>query len=426
MPSSGCRHHWTWRLAEPGDVIRVWFEEIDELLNSLPGRPTNHGTDDSRSDDSPRDIDDEHDREPDSVHDRGPLPTSGTAPQDRGNSGRYDTWAIGILLDALAVGTLWLTPVVLLVVCCFAFWAQLCILLCKHLCTRPPGQLMISVVVWHTSISSGTAIQVCHQAATVPCAQQVRPMSSEVWQLTAHRPLPTPCRAFREPPVHFLGPDAYPDLVIPQIGPTLLEESVQRPDCEAFFLASTLIETLLEHFDACEGLPTAEASSHETFWIDAPGNLPTTISLEALLPSPEHHGSVTSSLTEWFSLDCGQCETPLREDMWLDLNRFVPPLQLREFPSGLHKPERFSDWIDRTFHGLTSFPLDCVGICITSDGSFSPSDGSAGWGVVVSCLTSGHPVIPGQHFGQVGGITSDIWHFGGELAGPVNAFASEL
>ena len=33
---------------------------------------------------------------------------------------------------------------------------------------------------------------------------------------------------------------------------TLLEESKSQPDCEAFFLAATLLETLIEHFEVKE------------------------------------------------------------------------------------------------------------------------------------------------------------------------------
>ncbi|OLQ00491.1 hypothetical protein AK812_SmicGene16849 [Symbiodinium microadriaticum] len=39
---------------------------------------------------------------------------------------------------------------------------------------------------------------------------------------------------------------------------------------------------------------------------------------------------------------------------------------------------------------------------------------------LIETLLEHFDACEGQHFGQVGGITSDIWHFGGELAGPVN------
>ena len=57
----------------------------------------------------------------------------------------------------------------------------------------------------------------------------------------ASRPIPTPCRALRSVPDR-------PDQIVGGIGPTLLEEAMSQPQCQAFFLASTLLETLTEHF----------------------------------------------------------------------------------------------------------------------------------------------------------------------------------
>ena len=240
------------------------------------------------------------------------------------------------------------------------------------------------------------------------------------------RHIPTPCRGVTGIPRCLLGTNSDIDLFSLQIGETLLEESLRHPDCEAFFLARTLVETIVEHQEP-DGEPNRRDSpSPEVLCLGGQSDPPATLSLDALLPCHDQAGSVASCAPEWFALDRGQCELPLDDTKWRDISRFVPLKHLLAMPPNLHRPERFSGWIAQ--HLLTesiTIP-DCSTLCITSDGSFSPNEGFAGWGVTVSYITPDVYELPGVHVGQIGGRTSDIWDLGGHEAGPINAFASEL
>ena len=75
------------------------------------------------------------------------------------------------------------------------------------------------------------------------------------------RPVATPARSFRMPAVidceNLEGVlDFQPEHLC-----TLLEQSVSDPESQAFFLASTLLETLCEHFEATESLSTVRSDT---------------------------------------------------------------------------------------------------------------------------------------------------------------------
>ena len=71
----------------------------------------------------------------------------------------------------------------------------------------------------------------------------------------AGRPLPTPCRAIRQPVILGHGTvaasPASSSTVSDELGglQTLLQESLARPDCQAFWLSATLLEALVERFE---------------------------------------------------------------------------------------------------------------------------------------------------------------------------------
>ena len=124
------------------------------------------------------------------------------------------------------------------------------------------------------------------------------------------RPLPTPCR------------NKCP-LQIDHAGPTLLEEALQVPGCQAFFLASTLIETLIEHFSSSEPTPAAACTQPQAQTpASCPLSVPVSLSLAQLLP-------VTA-----FQQDC------------LDLLAILPPTR------GLVDPWAVPDWLDADLTGL--------------------------------------------------------------------------
>ena len=87
-------------------------------------------------------------------------------------------------------------------------------------------------------------------------------------QVSCHgsRPIPTPCRHKRQ-------------LQLSMPGPTLLTEALQHPECQAFFLTRTLIETL-EEFFAEDGKDTVSQ--------------PRTLSLEAAVPLSSYQEQVQS------------------------------------------------------------------------------------------------------------------------------------
>ena len=137
---SGCRSHWDWRLAEPGEVIRVSLEMSpdDVLQNRVSDDRHNSANDDDPSGDSSRTVvcwpffENGHDRT-----DRHPS-TSAHSPEAEEGNRRQDMWTSGILHGALAVGTLWYTSVILLVTLCSAIGdLPLCCSLQAPWCSPP-------------------------------------------------------------------------------------------------------------------------------------------------------------------------------------------------------------------------------------------------------------------------------------------------
>ena len=234
----------------------------------------------------------------------------------------------------------------------------------------------------------------------------------------ARRFIPTPCRslalaatrsAVERPPIEdtVVGSDA---LI------TLLEQSRRRYGDGTFFEARVLLDTLTEHFqEVGEVLPAA-----------SPPPVPFQLSLSALLdttPAPLGHATRAGPVP-WHDLSHGSCVTPLTDVLSADLRRFSPILSSGLLPHPLDKPYRFQRWVAEGSPGI--FPSDATEVCLTSDGSFSASTGSAGWGLVLSALTPSFPRPPGQFVGVAYGPTRAVWDFGGNEAGPVNAYASEL
>ena len=239
------------------------------------------------------------------------------------------------------------------------------------------------------------------------------------------RPVATPCRAFGSVTLPVLPRS----VVVPPassghadssdlssfVAPlrTLLEESRDADPHSAFFEARVLVETLVEH--CCEDSGAS-----------LPKRQPTQLVLSALLDMP-HADGVTCPPREpvqWYNLDDNTCATPLTSALVADLGRFCPISQIRALPTCLERPERFQRWVDAGAPG--NFPSDALSLCLTSDGSYFASSGAAGWGVVLSVTTSSFPSAPGVFVGAICGPTDELWAFGGDDAGPVNAYASEI
>ena len=221
---------------------------------------------------------------------------------------------------------------------------------------------------------------------------------------SAHRPLPTPCRAFLR--------DAPLDIGETQ---TLLEESLSKPDSQALFLASTLLEVLFEHF----GLAVSPVAPRAL----APATSPVRISLQDSLPAPVVAPTVSLCEPEIYDLDALQCLLPGRSDVFLELFGRLPFSSLQPAPQGLEKPWRFSDWLACGCPGRSPGPGHTL--VITSDGSYRAQDHAAGWGLSVSILQLGYDSLPGQFVGCLYGPMQPFLTYLG-CPGAVDAYSAEV
>ena len=116
------------------------------------------------------------------------------------------------------------------------------------------------------------------------------------------RPIPTPVRGQRPwPGVCSSVSPAMPDSATPLTHPsdeaflatlvTLLEESARAPQCPAFFLASTLIEALVEHYTVIKGDGSLRSARP-------------TIALQRLLSDPAPLWPAESAQVLWDQLSC--------------------------------------------------------------------------------------------------------------------------
>ena len=426
---SNCPRHWNWLWLEPGQVVVVTYVRAPSLRSVVPDGDDNIHHDLPRDDGHARDDargasheDNEEGQGPRNSDDTRPNATPGrtirhhvacNAPSghDTGKLGRLIAmWPIGILLAACLPSILWITsafPIILP-----DFGTIVCLAICAGKC---PGCRLLAVVVGlslmlrceatTTDIVGPVSCGIGGGPTGSPDARVATPVCWPDGLCRESRPVPTPCgRRLPWAPSPTIGElDASLAVADDWCGLTLLQESVLRPDCNAYFEASTLLEVLWEHFHP----PYKQAQ--------------VTLSLDSLVPgSHSGHGPAT----EWYSLDKGQCMLPMTDAMWNDLCRPVSLAALPGLPPCLKKPGRFWSWIQNgAVHVL---PADTLMICFTSDGSFAPRSGEAGWGLVLSAITRDWPA-PGCFLGGCSGRTSDIWDYGDPAdAGPINAFASEV
>ncbi|CAE7890796.1 unnamed protein product [Symbiodinium microadriaticum] len=203
---------------------------------------------------------------------------------------------------------------------------------------------------------------------------------------------------------------------------TLLELAVQDPCCPAFFLAATLVETLFDHFAPCPAGST-DGTGHTV--PAASFQLPqrTTISLDSLLSmqgvfsdvSDEIPPQPTSgSVPEFFDLDARFCALPGGRDLLFDFLRSFPFCMLRQPADGLPRPERFQAWVAQGCVGRSPAPSDIL--VVTTDGSYDPRSGIAGWAVVVSLALTSDLLLPGQFVGSFAGSLQSLREAGEEVS----------
>ena len=432
---SGCAAHWRWLWLEPGQVLQVTYQasvsgpdDFGDLRPAQLLQPNSFEIMDSVRSPQEQPTSDGH-------------PAQAADPQER-SSGYIShmsdpgvdarMWVAGLKLAACLPGILWLTtgaPFYHLGT--YVFWAFLarlsrgawhhytwtlfCFLLVEHLSALGVDAVQLRAIELATADPSHVvraAVDACPEPGTA-CHEAFR------------RHIPTPCRAHRPHVVNISGAAAmgHSDGLAPfsstsdeifQGLHTLLDIAGREPDCPAFFLAATLLDTLVEHF-------TPVCAEHVAVPAVVP---PRVLSLDSLLPHgiEQLPGSVCTA--EVFDLTARQCALPCTPDMLraltspLDFSFLQPPM------GRLPRPERFREWTSRGQPGRSPAPGETL--VLTADGSFDPELGLGGWAVVASLVSDDDFLLPGQFVGCIAGSTRELQIAIGDAYSSNSAYLSEV
>ena len=161
---------------------------------------------------------------------------------------------------------------------------------------------------------------------------------------------------------------------------TLLDESIARQDSRAFLLASTLLETLTEHFYSDETGSTVDEPCIGSVGVQV--GSARALCLDTLIPAQDNgltvaHGPVAP---EQFDLTEGQCALPCGNSLFDSLCCKIDPRFLRGPVHAVDKAWRFREFAAGS-PGRSPAPGERL--TLTADGSFCPVTGRAGWAVVV-------------------------------------------
>ena len=126
---------------------------------------------------------------------------------------------------------------------------------------------------------------------------------------------------------------------------------------------------------------------------------------------------------ECFSLDVGQCLMPCSHEMFDNLVRPQPFASLHPPPCDVPDAPRFADWILHAAVGRSPGPQEAV--VITTDGSFVPATGQAGWALVVSLACPDEP-LPGRFVGCCYGPLQAFQIGAGVPLEPFDPYLAEL
>ena len=413
---SGCEAHWQWLWLEPGQVIQVTYQSRVSVLEGvgssspaslLPTNspelvrqsfsPTGRASSGPNSAQIPR------------SNERG----SGHTSHPPGYGHDMCMWATGSMLDVCLPDILWLTTVAML--CRLGrcvLWASLA-RVSRWVWRHTTLMLVCFLFTEHLSALGVEAVQICvpepmptGPPREVQAAFGVLSVSDTACPEAVRRHIPTPCRARRASVVNILDdvPAQHEDLSAPapsveedflQGLHTLLEDAGGEPDCPAFFLAATLLDTLFEHFaPACRGFEHGHTA-----------NAPRILSLESLVvygaeqPGADCH-------VEMFDLTARQCALPCTPEM---LQVLTSPLDFAflSAPEGqLSRPERFREWLAQGQPGRSPAPGEVL--VLTADGSFDPALDVGGWAVVASLVSDADFRLPGQFAGCIAGSTREL------------------
>ena len=451
----GCQPHWQWKWVEPGDIVRV---ALVQRMNDCPGRfsvsgssqACRHASVDSTMDQAaPKSS-----QAPQS--DTAIVPFAALFPHGRplhhqsmckdaafcAHRGA-DAWLLFAytLLCLMLVYPVYLGRSDLLLSCVVALG---CLGVDSPRGHVRPGAHRILLGVAFLSLCY---LLPCGEAASTHClapdALSLRPFGipaprSGVSHSGRPRRIATPCRTNVMPPppsratvlqpsIVSAPPAAMDDDFVDINQPlTLLDLAVQDVDCPAFFLAATLVETLVEHF----------TTRHVGMVVSTiPLHMPqrANIFLDSLLPTPGKPADAADgalplpascSVPEFFDLDARFCALPGGEDFLDDLLRPFSFGMLRRPPDVLPRPERFQTWVEQGCVGRSPAPSDIV--VVTTDGSYDPRSEAAGWAVVVSLALTSDFVLPGQFVGSFAGSIQSLRSAIGPSFGPNNAYLAEV
>ncbi|CAE7294905.1 unnamed protein product, partial [Symbiodinium sp. CCMP2456] len=227
--------------------------------------------------------------------------------------------------------------------------------------------------------------------------------SSDAGATGSRRPLPTPCRQ-RSRGRELRRYCAHGQLV------TLLE-GIRDADTSAFFFETiAVVEALTEHF---------EVGRHMAPAVDVVSE-PVRLILEDALPA----SAQVAEGPELFDLDVGQCQLPCSVNMLGALTRPESFLSLHDPPEGAPAPERFRDWVLQG--GVGTVPAADDILVLTTDGSYSPASGAAGWAVVVSAASASDLLLPGLFLGCCYGPLEELATSIGVSFGPADPYLAEL
>ncbi|CAE7946807.1 unnamed protein product, partial [Symbiodinium sp. KB8] len=223
------------------------------------------------------------------------------------------------------------------------------------------------------------------------------PAAHHTSALTGHRRIPTPCRNL---------PRSTEFMVLHDLR-TLLEDSVAQPASQAFFLASTLLEVLEEHFHPVD---CQRDMCHEH---------PLTLELDRLLPSPDF----PCPTPDFYDHSQQCCRLPGDPDLVNRIFDRAPFSQLPRAPGGLYRPERFLSWLSQGCAGRSPAPNETL--VVTSDGSHNSDSGTTGWGVTFSLRSHPEEDSPGEFVGCLCGSLIPFLPFLDKTATP-DAYDAEV
>ncbi|CAE7216133.1 unnamed protein product, partial [Symbiodinium sp. CCMP2456] len=127
---------------------------------------------------------------------------------------------------------------------------------------------------------------------------------------------------------------------------------------------------------------------------------------------------------ETFDLDARSCLLPCQAEHMHDLLQPISFSCLQTPPSGLPAPGRFMHWVLQASVGRAPAPGEVV--TVTTDGSYDPVSGNAGWAVVVSLVAGQDFRLPGQLVGCMCGSLSEVRDAVGQVFGPFDAYLAEV